>query len=92
MEPRAARLRLNLRLPDGSHMIARMDQKSVLVKIQLDCGWTDLGGQSPLALFKKYSGCGRMRQTVGFYRFVARIIRGHKVKNRSQRGNSAEKR
>jgi sugar phosphate isomerase/epimerase len=27
-----------------------------LVKIELDCGWADLGGESPLALFKKYAG------------------------------------
>lgn len=31
-----------------------------LVKIELDCGWADLGGASPLALFQKYSGRFRM--------------------------------
>ena len=31
-----------------------------LVKIELDCGWADLGGQSPLSLLKKYSGRVRM--------------------------------
>jgi sugar phosphate isomerase/epimerase len=31
-----------------------------LVKIELDCGWADLGGQSPLSLFKKYAGRVRM--------------------------------
>jgi sugar phosphate isomerase/epimerase len=31
-----------------------------LVKIELDCGWADLAGQSPLSLLKKYSGRIRM--------------------------------
>ena len=31
-----------------------------LVKIELDCGWADLAGQSPVALFKKYAGRVRM--------------------------------
>ena len=31
-----------------------------LVKIELDCGWADLGGESPLALFKKYAGRVKM--------------------------------
>jgi sugar phosphate isomerase/epimerase len=31
-----------------------------LVKIELDCGWADLAGQSPLAIFKKYPGRVRM--------------------------------
>lgn len=31
-----------------------------LVKIELDCGWADLGGQPPLSLLKKYSGRVRM--------------------------------
>jgi sugar phosphate isomerase/epimerase len=31
-----------------------------LVKIELDCGWAELGGQSPLSLLKKYSGRVRM--------------------------------
>ncbi len=31
-----------------------------LVKIELDCGWADLGGHSPLSLFKKYPGRFRM--------------------------------
>ena len=31
-----------------------------LVKIELDCGWAELAGQSPLALLKKYSGRVRM--------------------------------
>jgi len=31
-----------------------------LVKIELDCGWADLGGHSPLALFKQYPGRFRM--------------------------------
>lgn len=31
-----------------------------LVKIELDCGWAELGGQPPLSLLKKYSGRVRM--------------------------------
>jgi sugar phosphate isomerase/epimerase len=31
-----------------------------LVKIELDCGWADLGGHPPLELFKKYPGRFRM--------------------------------
>jgi sugar phosphate isomerase/epimerase len=31
-----------------------------LVKIELDCGWADLGGHPPLELFKKYPGRIRM--------------------------------
>jgi sugar phosphate isomerase/epimerase len=31
-----------------------------LVKIELDCGWADLGGYPPLELFKKYPGRFRM--------------------------------
>lgn len=31
-----------------------------LVKIELDCGWAELGGHSPLELFKKYPGRFRM--------------------------------
>jgi sugar phosphate isomerase/epimerase len=30
------------------------------VKIELDCGWADLGGHSPLDLFKQYPGRLRM--------------------------------
>jgi sugar phosphate isomerase/epimerase len=37
-----------------------------LVKIELDCGWADLGGQSPLELFKKYSGRFRMLHVKDF--------------------------
>lgn len=31
-----------------------------LVKIELDCGWADLGGRSPLDVFKKYRGRVKM--------------------------------
>jgi sugar phosphate isomerase/epimerase len=31
-----------------------------LVKIELDCGWSDLGGRSPLEVFKQYPGRVRM--------------------------------
>jgi len=31
-----------------------------LVKIELDCGWADLGGASPIELFKKYKGRVKM--------------------------------
>ena len=31
-----------------------------LVKIELDCGWADLGGHSPLDLFKQYKGRVKM--------------------------------
>ena len=31
-----------------------------LVKIELDCGWADLGGRSPLEVFRKYPGRVRM--------------------------------
>ena len=31
-----------------------------LVKIEIDCGWADLGGDSPVALFKKYAGRVKM--------------------------------
>ncbi len=31
-----------------------------LVKIELDCGWAELAGQSPVAMFKKYPGRVRM--------------------------------
>jgi sugar phosphate isomerase/epimerase len=30
------------------------------VKIEIDCGWADLGGQPPVSLFKKYAGRVRM--------------------------------
>jgi sugar phosphate isomerase/epimerase len=33
---------------------------SSLVKIEIDCGWADLGGASPVALLKKYAGRVRM--------------------------------
>jgi sugar phosphate isomerase/epimerase len=31
-----------------------------MVKIEIDCGWADLGGASPVALMKKYAGRVRM--------------------------------
>ncbi len=31
-----------------------------LVKIEIDCGWADLGGDPPVSLFKKYAGRVRM--------------------------------
>ncbi len=48
--------------PDGktTYDILMSGTDPSLVKIELDCGWADLAGQSPLALFKKYSGRVRM--------------------------------
>ena len=50
------------RWPDGSTtydtLMAETDPS--LVKIELDCGWADLGGHPPLELFKKYPGRFRM--------------------------------
>src|SRR6266567_480670 len=48
--------------PDGATtydtLMAETDPD--LVKIELDCGWADLGGRPPLELFKKYPGRIRM--------------------------------
>lgn len=47
---------------DGSttYEILMAETDPSLVKIELDCGWADLGGHSPLELFKKYPGRFRM--------------------------------
>lgn len=37
-----------------------------LVKIELDCGWAELGGAPPLALFKKYKGRIKMLHVKDF--------------------------
>jgi sugar phosphate isomerase/epimerase len=37
-----------------------------LVRIELDCGWADLGGVSPLSLFKQYPGRFRMLHVKDF--------------------------
>jgi len=37
-----------------------------LVKIELDCGWADLGGDPPLAVFKKYPGRVKMLHVKDF--------------------------
>jgi sugar phosphate isomerase/epimerase len=39
-------------------LVAEMDPS--LVKLELDCGWADLGGHPPTKLFKKYPGRFRM--------------------------------
>jgi sugar phosphate isomerase/epimerase len=48
--------------PDGvtsyEMLVAGTDPS--LVKLELDCGWADLAGQSPLELFDKYPGRYRM--------------------------------
>jgi sugar phosphate isomerase/epimerase len=48
--------------PDGStpydSLVAATDAS--LVKLELDCGWAELAGRSPLALFKRYPGRFRM--------------------------------
>lgn len=49
-----------------------------LVKIELDCGWADLGGESPLALFKKYPGRFRMLHIKDF------VAIGHPVVSMDQ--------
>lgn len=47
---------------DGSttYDILMAETDASLVRIELDCGWADLAGQSPIALFKKYAGRVRM--------------------------------
>jgi sugar phosphate isomerase/epimerase len=48
--------------PDGSTpydtVVGATDAS--LVKLELDCGWAELGGRAPLALFKRYPGRFRM--------------------------------
>jgi sugar phosphate isomerase/epimerase len=48
--------------PDGTttYDILMSETDASLVKIELDCGWADLGGHPPLELFKKYAGRFRM--------------------------------
>jgi sugar phosphate isomerase/epimerase len=50
------------RWPDGTttYEILTAETDRSLVKLELDCGWADLGGHPPLELFKKYSGRFRM--------------------------------
>lgn len=43
-----------------SYEILMSETDPSLVKIELDCGWADLAGQSPLELFRKYPGRFRM--------------------------------
>jgi sugar phosphate isomerase/epimerase len=47
---------------DGTttYEILMAETDPALVKIELDCGWADLGGHPPLELFKKYPGRFRM--------------------------------
>ncbi len=48
--------------PDGTttYDILMAETDPSLVKIEIDCGWADLGGHPPVELFKKYSGRVRM--------------------------------
>lgn len=48
--------------PDGSttYDILMAETDPALVKIEIDCGWADLGGHPPVELFKKYKGRVRM--------------------------------
>jgi len=48
--------------PDGrtTYDILMAGTDPSLVKIELDCGWSDLGGVSPLEIFKKYPGRVKM--------------------------------
>jgi len=48
--------------PDGqmTYNILMSGTDPSLVKIELDCGWSDLGGCSPLEIFKKYPGRVKM--------------------------------
>jgi sugar phosphate isomerase/epimerase len=61
--------------PDGSTtydiLMAQTDPS--LVKIELDCGWCDLGGHSPQSLFKKYPGRVRMLHIKDFVAVPAPI-------------------
>ncbi len=43
-----------------SYDILMSETDPALVKIELDCGWCDLGGYSPVEIFKKYPGRVRM--------------------------------
>jgi len=44
--------------PDGrtTYDILMAETDPSLVKIELDCGWSDLGGAPPLEMFRKYKG------------------------------------
>src|SRR5260370_23356407 len=48
--------------PDGAttYDILMSETDPALVKIEIDCGWADLGGHPPIELFKKYSGRVRL--------------------------------
>jgi sugar phosphate isomerase/epimerase len=54
--------------PDGrtTYDILMSETDPSLVKIEIDCGWADLGGYSPLELFKKYSGRVKMLHVKDF--------------------------
>jgi sugar phosphate isomerase/epimerase len=49
-----------------TYEILMSETDPALVKIELDCGWADLGGHSPLELFKKYSGRVKMLHVKDF--------------------------
>jgi sugar phosphate isomerase/epimerase len=48
--------------PDGTttYDILMSQTDPSLVKIEVDCGWAELGGHSPIEIFKKYPGRVRM--------------------------------
>ena len=56
------------RWPDGTTTYDTLTAETdpSLVKLELDCGWADLGGHPPLELFKKYSGRFRMMHIKDF--------------------------
>jgi len=45
-----------------------------LVKIELDCGWADLGGHPPLELFQKYPGRFRMLHIKDFMPVLQPVV------------------
>ena len=48
--------------PDGTttYDILMAETDPALVKIELDCGWSDLGGRPPVEVFRRYPGRVRM--------------------------------
>jgi sugar phosphate isomerase/epimerase len=62
--------------PDGStpydSLVASTDAS--LVKLELDCGWAELAGRSPLALFKRYPGRFRMLHIKDFVAVAHPIV------------------
>jgi sugar phosphate isomerase/epimerase len=61
---------------DGSttYDILMTETDPSLVKIELDCGWADLGGHQPLELFRKYAGRFRMLHIKDFVEVSSPVV------------------